>query len=775
MNTSGQPIAHSVRMIALALALAVLVALWGELPGRADTKPPTPEPLTVSGVPLPTAQIDGVVWSQVVVGNTVYAGGSFSKARPAGAAPGTKQVTRTNLLAFDIRTGVLNASFAPTINGQVLTVTASPDGSLVYIGGQFTSVNGKARNRVAAFATATGALVTSFAPSASSTVRALTATAATVYIGGDFTAVNGSSRPRLAAVKAANGSLLPWNPKANDQVRALTMNPTGSLVIAGGRFTTLNGSPWYGLGALDPTSGASKPWAAESVIRTAGAEASIMSLATGGDSVYGTSYTYGSTGNFEGTFRANGTNGALTWVSDCHGDTYGVFPQGDVVYSASHAHYCANITDGFSESNPRIYYHSTAVTNAADGTNTYNPIYRLTSYAGRPAPRLLHWYPVWSVGSYTGQKQAGWHVTGNAQYVVYGGEFLQVNGTAQQGLVRFSKSASASNTTAPQRTASLTPAAVSAVPGQVSIGWQATFDRDNRSLTYRLYRGSTLINTQTVASTTWRRPTISFTDKAAAGSTQQYSVTVSDPWGRQVAGGATSIKVASATNAYASAVLASKPEQWFRMNDSTGTVLSDSAGSAPATGPATITGGAAGAVTGGGTAMTLSGTSSAYAATEVSQVGPQVFSVEAWFKTSSKQGGRIVGFGDRKADRSKTGFTDRHLYLDGSGRLWFGVYPGSTKQALSSTTGLNNNAWHHAVGTLGPDGMTLYIDGKQVAKKTNVTAARDIQGHWRIGGDTLEGWTNRPPSDNFAGSVDEVAIYGRVLPASEVAAHYSAR
>ena len=54
----------------------------------ADTAPPDSSlPATVSSDPLPTAQIDsaGVVWTQAVVGNTVYAGGNFTKARPAGA------------------------------------------------------------------------------------------------------------------------------------------------------------------------------------------------------------------------------------------------------------------------------------------------------------------------------------------------------------------------------------------------------------------------------------------------------------------------------------------------------------------------------------------------------------------------------------------------------------------------------------------------------------------------------------------------------------------
>jgi hypothetical protein len=59
-------------------------------------------------------QIDGVVWSQAIVGNTVYAGGSCAQARPAGAAPGTNTTTRNNLLAYNITTGVMSTSFVPT-------------------------------------------------------------------------------------------------------------------------------------------------------------------------------------------------------------------------------------------------------------------------------------------------------------------------------------------------------------------------------------------------------------------------------------------------------------------------------------------------------------------------------------------------------------------------------------------------------------------------------------------------------------------------------------
>src|SRR3954452_16701713 len=70
--------------------------------------PLLPPPSTaVSADALPTVQIDGVVWSQAVVGTTVYAGGKFNNARPAGAAAGTNQTPRANLLAFDVTTGNL--------------------------------------------------------------------------------------------------------------------------------------------------------------------------------------------------------------------------------------------------------------------------------------------------------------------------------------------------------------------------------------------------------------------------------------------------------------------------------------------------------------------------------------------------------------------------------------------------------------------------------------------------------------------------------------------
>src|SRR6476620_5903077 len=210
MNVIGRGPARSLRRMVAVVVFSMLtvglVAVSGT-PAMADTAPPAGTPATVSADALPTWQINGVVWSQVLVGNTVYATGSFSKARPPGvAAGGAGEINAANIFAYDIRTGN-PVTFNHSLNAQGLSITASPDGSRIYVGGDFTTVDGATRGHVAAFKTATGALDPNFAPSVSNQVRALAASASTLYIGGSYGSVNGSTRSNLAAVNASTGTL----------------------------------------------------------------------------------------------------------------------------------------------------------------------------------------------------------------------------------------------------------------------------------------------------------------------------------------------------------------------------------------------------------------------------------------------------------------------------------------------------------------------------------------------------------------------------------------
>ena len=88
--------------------------------------------------------------------------------------------------------------------------------------------------------------------------------------------------------------------------------------------------------------------------------------------------------------------------------------------------------------------------------------------------------------STSNQGQAAWSVAGNANYVVYGGEFPTVNTSAQQGLVRFAVPSLAPNLLRPDPSAGLTPTSDEHNPGKATISWTSTRDRDNQSLTYKV-------------------------------------------------------------------------------------------------------------------------------------------------------------------------------------------------------------------------------------------------------------------------------------------------
>ncbi|MCL2467144.1 MAG: hypothetical protein FWF02_05600 [Micrococcales bacterium] len=436
--------ALSRRIVPVAVTLLGVVGLT--VPAAAAAPVPTAVPAAAAMadlVPtnaLPTVQINGVVWSQAVVGNTVYAGGSFSKARPAGSPAGSNEVTRTNLLAYDITSGDLVTSFDHSLNGQVRAVAASPGGSRVYITGDFTQVDGQARTRVAAFNTADGSLVAEFHPVLGSSGLAVVATDSTVYVGGNFASVGqtaGTLTPRnhLAAFSASDGAVSGFRADANAAVGALALTPDGGRLAVGGRFTSLAGAVAYGLGSVDPTTGAAQSFPVNNVIRDYGSGSAITSLYADSTGIYGTGYAYGN-GNFEGTFRANPSSGALVWLADCYGDTYSVYQMGGTVYDVSHHHDCSSTPGGFPEVNPRRHYRAGAYTLEATGTDSGSRGYPW-NHRGQPAPTMHAWYPNFDFGRATGMNQGPWHVTGNGRYLAVGGEFTRVNGTPQQGLVRF--------------------------------------------------------------------------------------------------------------------------------------------------------------------------------------------------------------------------------------------------------------------------------------------------------------------------------------------------
>ena len=749
-----------------------------------QTNPATPT--TVTADALPTVQINGVAWAQVVVGNTVYVAGSFTTARPAGAPKGTQETVRNNLLAYDIRSGNLITSFTPDLNAQALALAASPDGSRIYVGGDFTQANGQVREHIAAYDTATGSLVTDFRPAVDSTVRAIAAANTTVYIGGDLSAVGTTARTKLAAVSASNGALLPWapqpgvgstagntlpkNPTANAQtsngVLAMVLAGPDGQVVVGGRFDSLNGVKATGVGALDGTTGATRPFAVNSFLTNQGVNSAVYSLSTDGTDVFGTAYDYYGPGDLEGPFVAAADGGAVRWFADCRGDTYSSFSAHGVVYTASHTHDCRNI-GGFKETSPISYQHANAFSLAAAGVNTTANNWNGARLAGQPAPAELAWSPKLNEGSYTGQYQAGWSVTGNAQYVVYGGEFPEVNGTNQQGLVRFAVSSLAANAIGPD-VSRMNPSATAVGAGAVRLSWTAASDQDNENLVYRVYRdgGSTPIYQVTQASTWWKTPAMVIGETGLTAGSHSYQVTVSDPMGNTASSATVAVPVATAGQArpYADAARADGAIDLWSLGERSGSTAYDLEGTNDMTVGSSVTEGAAGALTGDGdTAFTFTNSATSTAAAKAAAAAPQTFTVEAWIKTTTETGGRIVGYSSSTTGSSSS--YDRMVYLDTNGRLNFGVYTGVV-ETITSSAAVNDGTWHHVAASLGSGGMALYVDGGQVAARSTVTSAQAFNGAWRIGADSV--WSG---AASFTGSIDEVAVYPTALTADQLAAH----
>jgi hypothetical protein len=496
----------------------------------------TTDPETITADVLPTPQTNGTVYALAIVGNTVYAGGQFTSARPYGSPAGTNEAARKNLLAFDLTTGAL-LPWAPVVAGTPFTGTAdfctktatgqtlcdtvfrirsSPDGSRIYVGGDFTSINGTARYRVAAFDTATGNLVTTFRPAVSSRVRALGVTADRVYIGGAFTSVDGTARQHITAVDLTGKAVAGFNASTDFDIWGMAPSSDGSRVVVGGRFGKLSGVARMGLGTVMAADGSAGPWDPTVGTMVVSSSDAVTDVAVDGPTAFasGFSYTPG-VKRFEGRLAADVNTGKLVWHDRCFGDTQAVAVAGGVVYGATHSHDCGYLNVGAFVT-ATTYQRITAETVAARGKNKF----------GEPRPDLLVTFPNTNGGpSGCTYCNGPWSVAANGTYVVYGGEFTTVNGAAQQGLVRF-----AVRSLAPRKIAPIALGTPTVSPGAqtATLSWTSAWDRDNAMLTYNILRDGVAVGSVRALSYWWSQPRLTWTDRGVPTGKHSYVVQVID-------------------------------------------------------------------------------------------------------------------------------------------------------------------------------------------------------------------------------------------------------
>ncbi len=520
-----------------------------------------------------------------------------------------------------------------------------------------------------------------------------------------------------------------------------------------------------------------------------GTGAGFQRLESDSTSFYGTAWNYNGTGDTEGVFQANWSDGNLVTLDDCHGDSYDVAPVNGVVYVSSHKHYCGN-SGGFPQTGPTsnawVKWSATAWTKAPMGTDTGPDLYGYVSHAGAPRGQLLNFFPQFTTGTYTGKGQATWDVTANSNYVLYGGEFLKVDGTSQQGIVRFGVKSVSPHKVGPEtyNGYNFTPTVSSWASGNVRISWPGLWDRDDSTLTYQVLRNDskTIIYTGTQSATEWSMHPMSFTDTGQApGAINKYAVRITDSDGNVLNSvwATATVSGANTLDPYAAAVIGDGASKFWRLDDTT-TATKDWTGADTPTAGSGVTRGTAGALTNStDTASTFNGTINGEIVGTNLGYAPTTFSQEIWFKTTSKAGGVLASYGDASTGDATSSQTlvkaDRMIYMDTSGRLNYGVLTSGTstsgRRIITTSKTYNNGAWHQAVATLGPSGMTLYIDGASVGTNTAATTSTAISygGYWRIGGNYT--WSG---GKYFNGALDDYSVNPNVLTAAQVLNHYNA-
>ena len=155
---------------------------------------------------------------------------------------------------------------------------------------------------------------------------------------------------------------------------------------------------------------------------------------------------------------------------------------------------------------------------------------------------------------------------------------------------------------------------------------------------------------------------------------------------------------------------------------------------------------------------------------------PTTFTLELWFRTTSRAGGKLIGFESGQGDWSL--LYDRHVTMRTDGRLVYGDWNAGQIRTITSAAAYNDGRWHHLALTAVPSGnqqqSAMYVDGAVVAAGTT-SRTSSYSGWWRVGRGKVRTSLGLTSESGFDGAVDQVAIYRTALSAARVQAHFSAR
>ena len=194
-------------------------------------------------------------------GGTMYGVGTFTSIK---RYSGT--FARDNAFSFSATSPYMVTSWNPDVNGIVNSIAFSPDCSIAYLGGAFTSIGGTAVKNIAAVSTSTGAVIPTFGHNANGQVETLQYYNGHLLTGGYYTSINNNSsaNPYMTSLNPSTGKddgFIHLSISGNYQFPGVDSNPTrvynqqlsnsGTLDLVEGDFTSVGGQPRQQMFMLD--------------------------------------------------------------------------------------------------------------------------------------------------------------------------------------------------------------------------------------------------------------------------------------------------------------------------------------------------------------------------------------------------------------------------------------------------------------------------------------------------------------------------------------------
>jgi hypothetical protein len=359
------------RFAYLTAAVSTIVTVLGfAAPAHASY---TNEPISLGWNPL------GAVHSSVSGNGVVYVGGKLD---------GTGGIA-----AVDAGTG--NLLWQLPANGDVRALTLSADGTMLYAGGGFNTVDGASHKHLVVISTADHSIIDPWKGTASGMVRDLVLNGDTLFVAGTFAKLNGVANKGIGAVSASTGVRdATFNHVADGDVEGLALTPTSLLLV--GTFLHIDGQARSSLAAIDLSGFTLSPWAPR---RFCSGCDTYWDVQTDG------TWAYVGASGFGGNFAAfNLVTGNQRWAYvHADGDVQSVFLAGDgKAYLGGHFG-----TSIYNVATSRTQVAVTVVAAVDMATGQPDPTF---------TPKIFKTYPgCWTFSATPGKLWAGGDFTGELQ------------------------------------------------------------------------------------------------------------------------------------------------------------------------------------------------------------------------------------------------------------------------------------------------------------------------------------------------------------------------